>query len=412
MEAKKTKYIIRSKSKTEPKFTFVDLFCGIGGFHVAMSQLGGQCLFASDIDKNCQRIYQINHNLTPVGDIQQYPNVPQHDILCAGFPCQPFSNGGKKQAFADKRGLLFDNIVNILRTNRTPFAILENVKHIRKVSNGAVYKYIYQQLSNIGYKVFDLGLSPTDLKIPQNRERVIFVVIRQDLYTDQYHQLFMTRLSENKTLYSRRNQDMVIYEKSPSPIYNITPEISTVLRAWDQLIQIFSQVGDIISPIIPEYFTQQPSADNSDWKNSYIDKNRTFYQKYQTLIDPWHQTNKNILTKKAVYGKLEWQTGGIHSQDTIYKYFIQIRQSGIRVKKTDCFPALVAIVQTPIIASQQRYLTPRECARLQSLPDNFSFGDQCDKLTYKQLGNGVNVDIIKIIGDTLINTHEYFINKH
>lgn len=409
MEPKKTKIIIKPKLFVDkPKFTFIDLFCGIGGFHVALKQLGGHCVFASDIDKNCQNIYQINHNLLPVGDIREHKIIPQHDILCAGFPCQPFSNGGNKKAFADKRGMLFDNIVNILNINRTPFAILENVKHIRKVSSGAVYKYIYDQLNNIGYQVIDIDLSPKDLNIPQNRERVIFIVIRNDLYKIQHKKSFLIKLDENKKLYSEKNKNKIIYEISPSSTYDISEEISQVIGAWDEFIQIFSQIGEIISPTIPEYFMGCESAENSGWKNSYISKNRNFYEKYKKEIDPWYEKNKAILSKKSIYGKLEWQTGGIHDKDSIYKYFIQVRQSGIRVKKTDCFPALVAIVQTPIIAEQERYLTPRECARLQSLPDSFSFGNQSDKMTYKQLGNGVNVDIIKIVGETLINTYDNY----
>lgn len=98
--------------------------------------------------------------------------------------CQSFSNAGKKLAFSDKRGLLFDNIVTILNQHHTPLALLENVKHIKKVSNGTVHHYIYEQLHSIGYQVFDLGLSPTDLGIPQNRERVLFVVVRNDLYNE------------------------------------------------------------------------------------------------------------------------------------------------------------------------------------------------------------------------------------
>jgi len=275
----------------------------------------------------------------------------------------------------------------------------------------AVYQYIYDQLTESGYQVFDLELSPKDLNIPQNRERVIFVVIRNDLYTDKHKELFLSILEGKKQLYREKNKRMVIYEASPSPSYNVTPEIGHAIRAWDELIQIFSKVGEIISPIIPEYFEKEESDDNSAWKNGYIKKNCLFYQKHRQLIDPWYEKNKEILSRKAVYGKLEWQTGGIGKDDSIYKYFIQIRQSGIRVKKTDCFPALVAIVQTPIIAGQGRYLTPRECARLQSIPDTFMFGEQGDKITYKQLGNGVNVDIVKIVGETLIDVYGSYFNR-
>lgn len=402
----KKRLVIKIKEKTLPKFRFIDLFCGIGGFHMAMKQLGGECVFASDIDQNCRDIYQLNHGLYPEGDITQVgvkEKIAPHEILCGGFPCQSFSNAGKRKAFDDKRGLLFDNIVNILNMKHTPFAILENVKHIKKVSNGTVYKYIYDQLHSIGYQVFDIELSPTDLNIPQNRQRVIFVVIRNDLYTEEKKSLFLTKLNENKTVYREKNKNKIIFEESPDSKYNIPDEIKEVFKAWDDFIQIFAKIGEIISPIIVDFFQSTESNSNSNWKNDYIRKNSQFYQKYQSHIDPWYQKYHELLSKKAIYGKLEWQTGGIRPNDTIYKYFIQLRQSGIRVKKTDCFPALVAIVQTSIVASKERYLTPRECARLQSVPDDFTFGQQSDKLTYKQLGNGINADIVKLVGETLIS---------
>lgn len=413
--SKKLKLTIKPKLTTNSSFKFnfkfIDLFCGIGGFHLAMKQLGGQCVFASDIDKNCQHIYQLNHGCLPVGDIKQQSYIPPHDILCGGFPCQAFSNAGKKRAFEDKRGLLFDNIVTILKNNKTPFAILENVKHIKRVSNGDVYRYIYDQLHSIGYRVFDIEISPTDINIPQNRQRVIFIVIRNDLYTEERKTQFLSTLDTNKNLYRIKNKDITILETSPHPKYNISEEINSVLLAWDELIQICVKIGEIISPIIPIYFQQSESIENSDWKNGYIRKNNMFYQKYKPFIDTWYQKNHEILLKKAVYGKLEWQTGSLCHDDTIYKYFVQIRQSGIRVKKTNCFPTLVAIVQNPIVASQKRYLTPRECARLQSIPDDFTFGQQDDKLTYKQLGNGVNMNIVKLMGETLLDVFSFYFSR-
>jgi len=400
--------ITHDKIKVKRECTFIDIFCGIGGFHIALTQLGCKCVFACDIDENCRHIYQLNYGLIPHGDIYKQNVIPNHDILCAGFPCQSFSNGGKKLAFADKRGILIDCVFGILKTNRPPFAILENVKHIKRVSNGEVYRYIYNQLNGIGYEVFDVCISPTELGIPQHRERVIFVVVRCDLYSETFKQKFLLDLTQRKTLFMERSRSRTIYESSPSPQYNITDEITRVFTAWDDFIRIFSRVGEIISPVIPEYFTELESPDNKAWKNSYITKNNRFYQKHRVLLDSWYQKNKELLSKKAVYGKLEWQVGGIAQNDSINNYFVQIRQSGIRVKKTDCFPSLVAIVQTSIIPRLGRYLTPRECARLQCFPDTFDFGNQSDKLTYKQLGNSVNTDVVKIVAETLIKTHEFF----
>jgi len=108
------------------------------------------------------------------------------------------------------------------------------------------------------------------------------------------------------------------------------------------------------------------------------------------------------LKKREIYGKLEWQTGPIKENDSIFNHFIQIRQSGIRVKKNKYFPTLVAISQIPIYGKEKRYITPRECARLQSFPDTFKLLDN-DKISYKQLGNSVNVDnVYTIISSTLV----------
>ena len=108
------------------------------------------------------------------------------------------------------------------------------------------------------------------------------------------------------------------------------------------------------------------------------------------------ESHKEILQKREIYGKLEWQVGAIKPNDSIFNYFIQPRQSGIRVKKAQYFPTLVAIVQVPIYGKEKRYITPRECARLQSFPEDFKM-DPVDKKAYKQFGNAVNVDNVKTV---------------
>ena len=123
--------------------------------------------------------------------------------------------------------------------------------------------------------------------------------------------------------------------------------------------------------------------------------------KYINIIRPWYKKYKDILSIREIYGKLEWQTGVIKPNDTIFNYFIQIRQSGIRVKKTKYFPTLVAISQIPIYGNEKRYITPRECARLQSFPDDFILHEN-DRIAYKQFGNAVNVDVVyRVISKTL-----------
>jgi DNA (cytosine-5)-methyltransferase 1 len=160
-------------------------------------------------------------------------------------------------------------------------------------------------------------------------------------------------------------------------------------------------VGENCSPtILANEFYKEYNQDEFKqlpaWKQEYIQKNRRIYEKYQEKWDTWYTQHRDLLTKKEIFGKLEWQTGKIKKNDSIFNYFIQFRQSGIRVKKADYFPTLVAIVQTPVYAKERRYITPRECARLQSFPDSFKI-HSVDRIAYKQFGNAINVDVIKTV---------------
>jgi DNA (cytosine-5)-methyltransferase 1 len=151
---------------------YIDLFSGIGGFHIALDKIKNtKCVFASEIDKNAQKVYELNFDIKPHGDITKIKpkNIPDHDLLVGGFPCQSFSVSGKKLGLNDNRGTLFDNIIDILKIKKPKFSILENVKNIKTIDNGTVYKYIYDKLNKIGYNVFDIILNPTYFGIPQNR---------------------------------------------------------------------------------------------------------------------------------------------------------------------------------------------------------------------------------------------------
>ena len=119
------------------------------------------------------------------------------------------------------------------------------------------------------------------------------------------------------------------------------------------------------------------------------------------------EKHRDKLSKLEIYGKLEWQAGPKKEDDSIFDHFIQLRQSGIRVKKSKYFPTLVAIVQTPIYAKERRYITPRECARLQSFPDSFKLHKN-DKIAYKQFGNAVNVDVVYYVMSHVLELYKCF----
>ncbi len=159
---------------------FIDLFAGIGGFHVALSKKGLECVFASEIDKAACESYEANFGIKPHGNICDIPeeSIPRHDVLCAGFPCQPFSQSGNLGGLEDVRGRLFYEIVRIAKHHQPEVMLLENVKTILTIDNGNVQKAIYNALEDIGYRVKHVLLNASKYGIPQQRERVYFVAIR------------------------------------------------------------------------------------------------------------------------------------------------------------------------------------------------------------------------------------------
>lgn len=158
-------------------FRYIDLFAGIGGFHQAADALGGTCVFASEIDAEAKRAYAANYSLYPHGDITKIDaaDIPDHEVLLAGFPCQPFSIIGKRKGFADMRGTLFFEIARILRAKRPPLFVLENVKQLSGHDGGKTLAVILDALQELGYAVHWRVLNALDFGLPQKRERTIIV---------------------------------------------------------------------------------------------------------------------------------------------------------------------------------------------------------------------------------------------
>lgn len=159
------------------KFTYIDLFAGIGGFHQAADSLGGTCLFASEIDAAAQKAYEANYHLKPQGDITRIDagDIPDHDVLLAGFPCQPFSIIGNRLGFEDTRGTLFFEIARILNAKKPPVFVLENVKQLSGHDKGRTLQIILDRLRELGYAVYWTILNALDFGLPQKRERTFIV---------------------------------------------------------------------------------------------------------------------------------------------------------------------------------------------------------------------------------------------
>lgn len=181
--------IVRNVSalKNPPKFlkgmeTYVDMFCGIGGFHQAASTMQMKCVFACDVDEECQKAYYHNYGILPTGDISRLrpETIPDHDLFCAGFPCQPFSIIGSQKGFNDIRGTLFFEIIRILEVKRPRAVLLENVKQLTTNDGGRTIIRIVEELRKLGYCVDYRVLNALHFGLPQKRERVLIVATQDE----------------------------------------------------------------------------------------------------------------------------------------------------------------------------------------------------------------------------------------
>jgi len=161
--------------KTE--FTFIDLFAGIGGFRIPLQELNGKCVFSSEFNYYAQKTYELNFGEVPFGDITKLnlDIIPKHDVLTAGFPCQPFSISGKMKGFEDTRGTLIYSVLQIIEKRQPKVVFLENVKHLLYHDNGRTLKTILSHLDDQGYKTSFKVLNASDFGVPQNRERIIII---------------------------------------------------------------------------------------------------------------------------------------------------------------------------------------------------------------------------------------------
>lgn len=385
------------------KFKFIDLFSGIGGFHQAMEQLGGTCVLASDIDKYAIESYKENYNINSDINIRdiKVEDIPKHDVLCAGFPCQTFSKAGKQKGFKDEtKGTLFFEIERILAYHKTKYIILENVRNLVSHDHGNTWKTIYIHLKELGYRLTPepLILSPHQLGVPQLRERVVILGIYDPENSDKDLRISFKDMKELKSKDDNSIYDVIEKHKVEEKYY-ITEREKYVLTAWDTFYKGINEKV-LGFPVWFDWFKKKPEEDMPNWKKEFIKKNNELYKNNKEFIDKWSKQYNNLKDFTPTQRKFEWQAG--ESIKSLWDGLIQIRPSGVRVKKPTCFPALVALVQIPIIGKYQRRLTVREAARLQSFSDSF-IPNSNDQQAYKQFGNAVNVEIIKLAANALFN---------
>lgn len=378
------------------KFKFIDLFSGIGAFHIALESIGGECVFASEIDKHCIETYFKNFGMDSnnnICDIKE-GDIPKHDVLCAGFPCQAFSNAGKKRGFNDTRGTLFFDVERILKHHKTKYIILENVKHLLGHDNGRTWSIIKENLEKLGYVLTKepIVMSPHHIGIPQNRERVFILGVHKSVKGSNVVNVIDKHKIPATSIYD-------VLNKRVSDKYRLNEEEEHVLNAWDNFHKNINKKVYGFPVWVGEFGLNYDISDLPKWKQDYIVKNRKLYKENKKFIDQWME-KFDVKGFKLRDRKFEWQAGADYS--SVWETSIQYRQSGIRCKKTDYFPTLVAMVQTPIVGKYRRRISPREAARLQSFPEDYILNKN-DSQAYKQLGNSANVEVIKFLAKQLLS---------
>lgn len=428
-------------------FRFVDLFAGLGGFHLALARLGGKCVFAAEWKPHLRDLYAENFGLRPEGDITLvHPkNVPDHELLTAGFPCQPFSKAGEQLGFeCTEQGNLFYNVAAILKSKRPTFFILENVPNLLKHDGGRTWTEIQKVLgktkNGLGYDIRATRLSPHNFGIPQIRERVYIVGSLHSLEAFRWPATngaptnIDTILDDNppdaKRFSDRVTECLEVWNEFllacpanvelPSfplwsmewgatyPFETTTPFAQKKLFGLDGLKGFTGSHGTKLGYLksIEKRWNALPSHARTEqkifpkWKQDFIRQNRDFYTANKAWIDPWLP---KILKFPSSLQKFEWNVKG--GNRCIWDYVIQFRASGVRVKRRTTAPSLIAMTDTqvPIIGWQKRYMTPNECARLQSL-DGLKSLPKSTTQAFHALGNAVNSNVVEMVASQLLIT--------
>lgn len=180
--------MIEIKNKSLCGYEFIDLFAGLGGFRLALESLGAKCVYANEWNEPARKVYADNFGDTPEGDITKVDEntIPDHDILCAGFPCQAFSISGKQRGFEDSRGALFWDVVRVVKAKKPKVIFMENVKNFAAHDNGHTLEVVQATMEELGYRFFQKVLNATDYGIPQKRERIYMVCFRNDLNISEF----------------------------------------------------------------------------------------------------------------------------------------------------------------------------------------------------------------------------------
>jgi DNA (cytosine-5)-methyltransferase 1 len=432
---------------------FIDLFAGLGGFHLALEALGHRCVFASEIDDELRNLYVQNFPHARgyvVGDItKHHAQVPPHDILCAGFPCQPFSKSGYQDGHDDTRGTLFHDILAILKKHQPTFVILENVGNFEQHDGGRTWAVAKRRLQRLGYTVVATEhvksggkglLSPHHFGYPHSRERFYAVCRRGPLPASVLPVPDRERITDigpllqaTSELSSQDREETTLSASQVAsvehwnwllralprgaefPSFPLWSDEFGAAYAFDRttpyasskqaLVKSTREFGGSIEMTKSELLDLLPSYAREnvtrfpDWKVRFIGQNRGWYQQHRRSFPPgWLRQMREF---PASLRKVEWNCKG--EERNLWAHVLQFRPSGLRVKRTYTIPALVALTTTqiPIIGPIRRFITRTEALRFQGFPDRHELPAD-HEAAFRALGNAVHVGVVTVIGAQLL----------
>jgi DNA (cytosine-5)-methyltransferase 1 len=469
---------MQAKSFAKKSLKFIDLFAGMGGFHRALAALGHECVMASELDDELRSIYLKNFPEMAgkvFGDIREAKgNVPSHDILCGGFPCQPFSKSGAQLGTKDEtRGTLFHEILEILEKHLPTYVILENVGNFGRHDFGRTWQIVKRRLEALGYEVAgtehstppsaidwrDSGLgaearrmelpeeagrlgegllSPHHFGFPHHRERFFVVASLNGLSEIPFPPRVKNAMTTVATVVQKNSE----ISKVEHAEVKLTVQQVACIESWNALVTRIplsipfpaapiwsdefrlpypfesttpysaplhelrralgrsgrSDSRETLLEMLPNY-AREPVDQFRQWKINFIGKNRAWWQRVERIAPSnWLA---DISAMPPSLRKLEWNVKD--GERDIWKYVLQFRPSGLRVKRFSSIPALVAMTTTqiPILGPERRFLTKVEGLRLQGFPDEHILPTSRAR-AFKALGNGVHVGIVKLIAERLL----------
>lgn len=372
---------------------FIDLFAGVGGFRLGLERAGHECVWSNEFDKYAAITYVKNFggDNFDTRDIREISGeeIPEHDLLCGGFPCQSFSIAGKRKGLEEERGTLFDEIVRIARAKRPKMLLLENVKGLLSAQNGFSFFYILSKLDELGYDVEWQVLNSKYFGVPQNRER-IFIIGH-------------LRGTSTKKIFPLREDAKKVSGVSEIKVIGTTKSETangTNFRSW---VHDPRGIVGALSATSYKEPTKILTLDRKDWREHQTpDETPTLKQRMGTgghnvpMVIGSTQKNAGVMKDcSTCLGEAMGKGGGhIPMVTRVPLKFLTRNQKNI---EGDYAFTVDGANTGGVFQNKLRRLTPLECERLQGFPNNWTEGVS-DTQRYKQMGNAVTVNVIKYLG--------------